>query len=637
MKKLFLFLWIPFSSLLTEALVDWKVTLKDSLENTKVERIDKNWSDIQIPISFDQILHTKNKIIWLRKEINLEKNYPVSLIFDKINGFFDVYLNEVKIYSGPVIPGGSLLVQLPAELYRDDLNIIAIRFQMKSIIENGIFEPIEMYPAKEAVEKFYKKDIKYFFMSITYGGVGLYLLFLFLKFKNAKYYLFLSLFYIITSISSFFSNAYIYEFVIFPNFFYSLAMALPVLLPMFFIRFFSLYFKYLSKAYWIFKYDFYVSIIFFLIIFISGIFNVYWARVLNLLWIVLFVLVFVYCIYLILIDLSKNLEIKRLVILVFLTYLFANSFHSILNFNYFKQERFLYHLDVFIILLSPVFLIFWEIIELQRSLKRKEEQFVSFDILQTKIFDYILTALEIRIKEIIEILHKTPSKELTPNQSKNLIYTVEELEKNLNDILELSRLEVLEEPESYVEINVKDFLETILNSSSISYSINVDENLKLTTSLELVNSLLIRFIDFPGFGSFQHIDLVVLAEGNQLHFRFFFYNTNLKIVSRIYNIIKEKLPDQEGLWIQWKIIKEIIRILGGELNIKLYSKKYLYIEFFIQLTKSQNFQQKEKISEKKQVIPLVYLYYVENKNKTQKSKNQTFLEKIKELLKKKIA
>ncbi|MFN3603102.1 MAG: hypothetical protein ACK4UJ_00160 [Leptonema sp. (in: bacteria)] len=637
MKNFFLILLIIcFSTVSSEELIDWKISLKDSLENVKRERIDKNWSDIQIPIHFDEIVKTKNRVLWLRKEIKLEKNQNLSIYFSQVNGYMDVYFNEVKIASGPTIPGGSLLVSLPKNLYQEDYNLISIKFYLKSVVQNGIFEPVLLQETKNRINLFYKKNIKPLFISIVFGGVAFFLLFLFLKFSSQKYYVYLSLFYLSSSLSSFFSSPGFLESTFYPKIFYNLAMGLPIFLPVFYIRYFSLYFKHLSKTYWIHRFDLIISILLFFLIFLLGMYNIFLGRIFSFLWIVLFLLVLVYSLYIVLLELSKNFQIQNIILLLFLIYLITNSLNSLFHLYSFKEELFLYNLDVFLVLLIPVSFVFWEIIELQNQLTKKEEQFISFDILQTKLFNYILTALQIPIKELLEVFDKTKDKELTPNQAKNLIYKLDDLEKNLNDILELSRLEVLEGPESFIEINVKDFLETILNKSSISYSINVEPNLVLNTSLELVNSLLIRFVDFPGFGSFQHIDLVVLSEEDSLNFRFFLLNTKQKIINRIYKIIREKLPDQEGLWIQWKIIKEIIRVLGGNLKIKLYNKRYLYIEFHIRIAQKQSKLHKEK-KEFSKKIPLVYLYYLENHNIHKSKQSQSILEKLKEFFKKKIA
>jgi len=632
MKKYiyFIILFILFfDKIIPEELKDWKITLKDDkIQNIKLEKLEANWSEVQIPVNFDEIISTKSKVLWLRKELQLDKNNSYSLIIYRVNGQVEVYFNEKLIKTGPNFLQSTLIVPLPMNLYQDGLNIIAIKFYYKSFVANGIHGPIVLLPTSKAIENYYYENFKSITNSVFFLGIGFFLFSLFLRFKDQTYYFYLSLFYLLLGLSSLLTINIILEEMPLSRIFYSLSMGIPILLPVFFLRFFSIYF---NRPVLLKNFDLYLSFLLFFVSIISGFFNPAFAQIFNLLWILVFVIVFVYAIYIILLNLTERISFRNVLSLVFLVYLFFVSFNSLINWNYFKEERFLYHFDVTIVLLIPAFLIIWEIIELQKDIEKKEGQFQSFDILQTKLFSYILTALKIPLKELIDALSKLQPKDLAPNQIKSIVFNIEDLEKNLNDILELSRLEVLEEPESYVEINVKDFLEAVLSKSNISSTIHVDPQLMLKTSLELVNSLLIRLIDFPGFGSFQHIDLIILSDDeDNIYFKFFLYNKNEKVLKRIYNILREKLPDQEGLWIQWKIIKETIRILGGKLKLKLYSKKYLYIEFILKAKESDSITKKKQKS-----IPLVYLYYLEEHQKQEK--DVSIWQKIKDLLQKRIA
>jgi hypothetical protein len=632
MKKYiyFIILFILFfDKIIPEELKDWKITLKDDkIQNIKLEKLESNWSEVQIPVNFDEIISTKSNVLWLRKELQVDKNNSYSLIIYRVNGQVEVYFNEKLIKTGPNFLQSTLMVPLPMNLYQDGLNIIAIKFYYKSFVANGIHGPIVLLPTSNAIENYYYENFKSIANSVFFLGIGFFLFSLFLRFKDQTYYFYLSLFYLLLGFSSLLTINIILEEMPLSRIFYSLSMGIPILLPVFFLRFFSIYF---NRPVLLKNFDLYLSFLLFFVSIISGFFNPAFAQIFNLLWILVFVIVFVYAIYIILLNLTERISFRYILSLVFLVYLFFVSFNSLINWNYFKEERFLYHFDVTIVLLIPAFLIIWEIIELQKDIEKKEGQFQSFDILQTKLFSYILTALKIPLKELIDELYKSQPKDLAPNQIKSIVFNIEDLEKNLNDILELSRLEVLEEPESYVEINVKDFLEAVLSKSNISSTIHVDPQLMLKTSLELVNSLLIRLIDFPGFGSFQHIDLIILSDDeDNIYFKFFLCNKNEKVLKRIYNILREKLPDQEGLWIQWKIIKETIRILGGKLKLKLYSKKYLYIEFILKAKESDSITKKKQKS-----IPLVYLYYLEEHQKQEK--NVSIWQKIKDLLQKRIA
>ncbi len=633
----FFLIFIVVNNLFGEELTNWKITLKDNKqENIKLNLEDKNWSTIEFPVDFNDFIHTKSNVIWLRKEITLDKNYQYYLWIKGINGKIDLYFNEQFLITGPNFPNGSILVNLPINLIQDK-NVIVMKFYLKSIVANGIYDSIQLLDTSKAIKSYYYRNFKTIAYSIFLSGIGFFLISLFFKFSQNIYYFYLSLFYIFAGLSNLLSNQIILDLIFFPEIFYSISLGLPIFLPIFFIRFFILYH---TGNYRIKIIDIVFGIFLFFSIVIIAFFNIYYSKLLHTAWILTFILVLIYSIYLIGLDLLKKFNIKNMITLFLLIYLLMICIDSIIDWKYFKSDIFLYELDVFIIILIPAFIVFFEIIEIQKNLQKQEGQFQSFDILQTRIFSYILTALKIPIKELIETLNKLTVKELTLNQTKNLVFNIEELEKNLNDILELSRLEALEEPESYIEINLVDFLQAMLSKSSISSTIKIDPNLTLETSLELVNSLIIRLIDFPGFGSFQHIDLVVVSDDDyNVYFKFFLYNKNTKVINRIYSILREKLPDQEGLWIQWKTIKETIRILGGKLNVKLFSKKFLFIEFTLKTKKEQDHKKTLPVKKYKENIPLVYLYYVNEDSK--KKSNHTTLEnlwqKIKEIFQKKIA
>lgn len=639
MKK-FIYIFIMlilYTNLYGEELTNWKITLKNNKEeNIKIDLQEENWSTVEFPVDFNQFIHTKSNIVWLRKEITLDKNYQHYILINGINGYIELYFNEQLLKTGPPFPNGSLLVNLPMNFIQEK-NVIVMKFYLKSTVANGIYGSVQLLDTSKAIKEYYYNNFKSIANSIFLLGIGFFLISLFFKFSQNIYYFYLSLFYIFAGLSNLLSNQIIIDLIFFPEIFYSISLGLPVFLPIFFIRFFSYYY---TGSYRIKMLDILIGVLLFIFIIVTAFFNIYYSKLLNSSWILIFIFVFIYATYLIGLNLYKKFSIRNIITLFFLIYLLMISINSLIDWKYFKGERFLYQSDVTFILLIPAFIILFEIIEIQKNLLKQEGQFQSFDILQTKIFSYILTALKIPIKELIEALNKIPIKEITPNQTRNLIFNIEELEKNLNDILELSRLEALEEPESYIEINLVDFLQAMLGKSSISSTINIDPNLTLETSLELVNSLIIRLIDFPGFGSFQHIDLVVVSDDEyNVYFKFFLYNKNIKVVNRIYSILKEKLPDQEGLWIQWKIIKETIRILGGKLTVKLFSKKFLFIEFMLKTKKEQDHKKTLSLKKYKESIPLVYLYYI-NDNSKKKTNNVTLeilWHKIKEIFQKKIA
>jgi hypothetical protein len=128
-------------------------------------------------------------------------------------------------------------------------------------------------------------------------------------------------------------------------------------------------------------------------------------------------------------------------------------------------------------------------------------------------------------------------------------------------------------------VNVSDFLSAVLPTSGVTCTVKVHPGLMLESSLELVHSAVIRMVDFPGFTSFRHIDLIVTSDLEEnLHFRFLLQHDDRKTMRRMQRILTGKLPDLEGLWIQWGIIEEIIRILDGTMDVRILNRKFLCID-----------------------------------------------------------
>src|SRR5690606_24657782 len=69
---------------------------------------------------------------------------------------------------------------------------------------------------------------------------------------------------------------------------------------------------------------------------------------------------------------------------------------------------------------------------------------------------------------------------------------------------------------------------------------------------------------------------------HNLHFRFLMQQSDVKAVRRLHSILTGKLPDIEGLWLEWSIIQEIVRILEGYLSVRILNKKFLCVDVTLQ-------------------------------------------------------
>jgi hypothetical protein len=167
----------------------------------------------------------------------------------------------------------------------------------------------------------------------------------------------------------------------------------------------------------------------------------------------------------------------------------------------------------------------------------------------------------------------------TSDTAKRIDTNLETIDSSLDDILELSRLEVKQDSPLKDTVNFVDFIKTIIPEGEISYTIKVDPAFQIHNTLDLVNSLMIRIIDFSGFKSFTSKDLIITSDlKNQMHFRFMFYQSDLRATHQLY---KKMLSNsvQDILTIRWAIIREIMRLLEGKLEMSLINRKYLRVDF----------------------------------------------------------
>jgi hypothetical protein len=166
---------------------------------------------------------------------------------------------------------------------------------------------------------------------------------------------------------------------------------------------------------------------------------------------------------------------------------------------------------------------------------------------------------------------------------KNKIQEIEsiqgELQPLMDDIIELSRLEVMKEVPFKAAVPFVDFIKEVIPNESITFSIKVDPDTLIENSLELINSIVIRLIDFPSIQEFTHNDLIITQDlrGN-VHFRFLLFHSNPKVAVHVYNDLINHIQLEDTNSIKWQIIRQIARLLEGKLELKIIKRKYLRID-----------------------------------------------------------
>jgi hypothetical protein len=149
-------------------------------------------------------------------------------------------------------------------------------------------------------------------------------------------------------------------------------------------------------------------------------------------------------------------------------------------------------------------------------------------------------------------------------------------------------LEVMKEVPFKASVPFVDFIKEVIPDDSITYSIKVDPDTMIENSLELINSIVIRLIDFPGIKEFTHNDLIITQDlkGN-VHFRFLLFHANPKIAIRLFNELSTKTSLEDSNTIKWQIIRQIARLLEAKLELKIIKRKYLRIDLGLKAIPAQ--------------------------------------------------
>jgi hypothetical protein len=223
---------------------------------------------------------------------------------------------------------------------------------------------------------------------------------------------------------------------------------------------------------------------------------------------------------------------------------------------------------------------------LKIKIQNRFEQLTEIDQLREKIFLYMDRILSPSIDESIlttRALKNNNNPQAVKESLSKIQVIYDEMQYSLDDILELSRLEVMAEPLSKETVDFVDFIRTILAMANVTYTIKVDDKFQIHNSLDLINSLIIRLIDFTGFKDISSIDLIVTSDlKNHLHFRFMLYSLDHKKTQKLYKQLNDFTVGGNIHSVRWAIIKEILRLLDGHLEMKLINKKYVRIDFELQ-------------------------------------------------------
>ncbi|MEQ8349931.1 MAG: hypothetical protein RH862_00505 [Leptospiraceae bacterium] len=554
----------------------WKVIPSGRMEDPN----DEAWPVVKLPGNVAPALKETGNIIWLRKELTVEPGrYNLSFLSGPIYDRLDVYVNGIRIGGGPESPGRPLVVTIPGSILKPGLNFIALRLESSRKISAGILQgPLSVQNTDLAREVFWKSQITNFVFSLLFFSSSIFFILLHFRVEAGRIYLPSGLGYGVLALHFMCENEILHWVLPIHGVLEITGTVSGILIPALFYPFVIRYFELETPAHYRTYWWSVIAVAFVAALLYALRLNAI-VEIVELSWKLINIPIFFYALYITFRQFIEKQSTGGFMIATGFLFFTIHGLASIINQQFWVPGAIQLGFFSVVALLLPAAIIVLQLVGLQRDVDLGRLKMESVNELRTRIFHHIHLAISQPVLEITEQVRTKLKVGFSRKEAAGVQFHLTELEKSLDDVLELSRLEVMEEPEARVPVNVGDFLSAVLPTSGVTCTVKVHPNLELESSLDLVHSAVIRLVDFPGFQTFRHIDLIVTSDLEEnLHFRFLLQHDDRKTMRRMQRILTGKLPDLEGLWIQWGIIQEIIRILDGNLQVRILNRKFLCID-----------------------------------------------------------
>ena len=591
--------YAPSEELSTEIInlaeTEWQVDFEDNAEYANFDFSHQNWQAVEVPGNLRTVDSSHRGIFWMRKSFELDAENFTSALALTLGIIYDrdeVYLNgkiigingksPEDIHQNEVAFGRLRIYSIPPGLLRKGNNVLAIKINSNFRAYAGIVSgPVGIATLESATSFIIQNSVDDTIFEAVYLFIGVFFVISFLKMKEMKEYLAFSIFIISFSILLFTKNEFRFEFS--NNFlvFKYLESALILNMPFFYVQFFQSFFK-LPKI----KYQNYYFLLnlAFCVLFLVIPNYVFWNNFINI-WVINILLILGYSLY-ISIQKVKEKDRDAIIYSIALVYFIYSVIKEVFLLRGYIQGQSSIEASVLFYILLVTLALRLRFIFLKIKIQNRFEQLTEIDQLREKIFLYMDRILSPSIDESIlttRALKNNNNPQAVKESLSKIQVIYDEMQYSLDDILELSRLEVMAEPLSKETVDFVDFIRTILAMANVTYTIKVDDKFQIHNSLDLINSLIIRLIDFTGFKDISSIDLIVTSDlKNHLHFRFMLYSLDHKKTQKLYKQLNDFTVGGNIHSVRWAIIKEILRLLDGHLEMKLINKKYVRIDFELQ-------------------------------------------------------
>ncbi|HMV76877.1 MAG TPA: 7TM-DISM domain-containing protein [Leptospiraceae bacterium] len=571
----------------------WFIAFDDNPDFSKPELETKGWQEIEIPGNVRHLDSDHTGKFWLRKNFELDasgikKNLALTLgkVYERdevyLNGKLigingkrpdDIYQTEYAYNRGRIYP-------IPANALNAGKNVLAVRISSdiktyKGIIsgENGIGT---LYNANDWF--LFESVLDLIYVSV-FLFIGIFFLINYLKLPEMKEYLAFSFFIIEFSLYELTRNEF--RFFVWDNFIFFKLMEYILLynIPFFYLNFFQRFFKAepLKHQKIYFLVNALIPVIF--VIFRSP---ALWTQMTSI-WSYHLILPLGYTGWVAYNKMKENDRDGYIYGVALFYFVYGVLKEVMIEKAWITADSSIDSALLFFVMTITVALRF-RFISLKLSLQKRFEQLREIDRLREKIFQYMNRILTVPLETSIQSVRamKVDPSSFSKDRILDIGNNYSDMDSALDDIMELSRLEVKTDSPLKDTVPFTDFIKFIIPEGQITYTIKVNPAFEIHNTLDLINSLMVRIIDYEGFKNFTSKDLIITSDLNdQLHFRFMFYHKDPRVTQSLYKQLSD--PSIRNISdIRWSIIKETLRLVEGELQMALINKKYLRVDFGLQ-------------------------------------------------------
>lgn len=570
---------------------EWKFSPLDRAEFKEAEFDDAGWAAVELPGTMAADRVQPGRAFWLRTRVNLAPgSQNLALRLGRVWDMDQVYFNGKLIgqswqEKSAVNYNRPRIYPIPQDLIENGENAIAIRMAGAFSDQIGLTDgPLEIRELKKAEEAVFLNELTNLIYAAIYLLTGLFFIILHRRIPEFTEYPWYGYFAITFAFQQLLRNEFRFalgDFFLFYKFVEQLTyLALPVFFFYFFLHLFKLK---IDRRYHLFALINGLVGLLMLVLFDP----VIWSRIIGI-WFYINLVPFGFYLYTTFQLSVKERQKTAMIVFIGTIFMFGTTLHFyatehgwISGGSSFEEGAL-----VFNIFLSTALI--YRLIRLQLEVVGRQNRLNTVNELRDRIIEYLNTFIRQPAETIFALFSAVKNDE--PDRAANmrrLRREVDNLQSNLDDILELSRLEVIDDPEYLEQVNFNDFINAVVPRDVITCHIKVNPEIVLNTSLELVNSIVIRLIDFPGFRDFRNIDLIITSDlKRNIHFRFLLYHPDFRLTRRLYELLTSDTPDKT-LWVKWAIIREIVRILSGDLKVNILNRKFLRIDIKLPADTSQ--------------------------------------------------